>query len=234
MSLPELLDRARSPHGEDPRGPHRPSTGPEAAAFHDRVKAEALRRILQAGLYGAGLGAGTGLLTGLLGRREIARSEADSPDIDLPYPQLKAGSAIDPLAAGYSLGLFPAVSAVVHGAGGAIRADNPAAGAAYGAAQGLGAGLGAGGGAMIGAHGAERLAERISRRGRVVGGGLSEAARLAVRLLGGGAGFAAGGLAGQAATKPLLKHTVGGLVFVVALVFVYRSFYGMRIPVDAK
>jgi K(+)-stimulated pyrophosphate-energized sodium pump len=29
-----------------------------------------------------------------------------------------------------------------------------------------------------------------------------------------------------------LKHTLGALIFVVALVFVYRSFYGMRIPVD--
>jgi K(+)-stimulated pyrophosphate-energized sodium pump len=38
-----------------------------------------------------------------------------------------------------------------------------------------------------------------------------------------------------AVTMPAgLKHTVGGLIFVVALVFVYRSFYGMRIPVDAK
>ncbi len=31
-----------------------------------------------------------------------------------------------------------------------------------------------------------------------------------------------------------LKHTLGGLIFAVGLVFVYRSFYGMRIPVDAK
>ncbi len=31
-----------------------------------------------------------------------------------------------------------------------------------------------------------------------------------------------------------LKHTLGAVIFVVALVFVYRSFYGMRIPVDAK
>ena len=31
-----------------------------------------------------------------------------------------------------------------------------------------------------------------------------------------------------------LKHTVGGLIFIVGLVFVYRSFYNMRIPVDAK
>jgi K(+)-stimulated pyrophosphate-energized sodium pump len=31
-----------------------------------------------------------------------------------------------------------------------------------------------------------------------------------------------------------LKHTLGGLIFVVGLVFVYRSFYGMRIPVDGK
>ncbi len=31
-----------------------------------------------------------------------------------------------------------------------------------------------------------------------------------------------------------LKHSLGAVIFVVALVFVYRSFYGMRIPVDAK
>ena len=31
-----------------------------------------------------------------------------------------------------------------------------------------------------------------------------------------------------------LKHTLGAAIFVVALVFVYQSFYGMRIPVDAK
>jgi K(+)-stimulated pyrophosphate-energized sodium pump len=31
-----------------------------------------------------------------------------------------------------------------------------------------------------------------------------------------------------------LKHTIGGLIFIVGLVFVYRSFYCMRIPVDAK
>ena len=29
------------------------------------------------------------------------------------------------------------------------------------------------------------------------------------------------------------KHLVGGAIFLVALVFVYRSFYGMRIPVDS-
>jgi len=29
-----------------------------------------------------------------------------------------------------------------------------------------------------------------------------------------------------------LKHTLGGAIFIVGLVFVYRSFYGMRIPVD--
>ena len=31
-----------------------------------------------------------------------------------------------------------------------------------------------------------------------------------------------------------LKHTLGGAIFIVGLVFVYRSFYGMRIPVDGK
>jgi K(+)-stimulated pyrophosphate-energized sodium pump len=31
-----------------------------------------------------------------------------------------------------------------------------------------------------------------------------------------------------------LKHTLGAVIFVVGLVFVYRSFYGMRIPVDSK
>ena len=29
-----------------------------------------------------------------------------------------------------------------------------------------------------------------------------------------------------------LKHSLGAVIFVVGLVFVYRSFYGMRIPVD--
>ena len=28
------------------------------------------------------------------------------------------------------------------------------------------------------------------------------------------------------------KHTIGGVILVVALIFVYRSFYSMRIPVD--
>ena len=31
-----------------------------------------------------------------------------------------------------------------------------------------------------------------------------------------------------------LKHVLGAVIFVIALVFVYRSFYGMRIPVDGK
>jgi K(+)-stimulated pyrophosphate-energized sodium pump len=31
-----------------------------------------------------------------------------------------------------------------------------------------------------------------------------------------------------------LKHTLGAAIFIVGLVFVYRSFYGMRIPVDEK
>ncbi len=31
-----------------------------------------------------------------------------------------------------------------------------------------------------------------------------------------------------------LKHTLGAVLFLIALVFVYRSFYGMRIPVDEK
>ena len=38
-----------------------------------------------------------------------------------------------------------------------------------------------------------------------------------------------------AVTMPAgLKHALGAVIFVVALVFVYRSFYGMRIPVDGK
>ena len=28
------------------------------------------------------------------------------------------------------------------------------------------------------------------------------------------------------------KYAIGGVIFLVALVFVYRSFYGMRIPED--
>ncbi|MEO6874956.1 MAG: sodium-translocating pyrophosphatase, partial [Opitutaceae bacterium] len=31
-----------------------------------------------------------------------------------------------------------------------------------------------------------------------------------------------------------LKHTLGAIIAVIALIFVYRSFYGMRIPVDEK
>ncbi|MBC7365366.1 MAG: sodium-translocating pyrophosphatase [Undibacterium sp.] len=31
-----------------------------------------------------------------------------------------------------------------------------------------------------------------------------------------------------------MKHTLGAAIFIVGLVFVYRSFYGMRIPVDEK
>jgi len=31
-----------------------------------------------------------------------------------------------------------------------------------------------------------------------------------------------------------LKHALGAVIFIVALVFVYRSFYAMRIPRDAK
>ncbi len=31
-----------------------------------------------------------------------------------------------------------------------------------------------------------------------------------------------------------IKHAIGGVVFLVALVFVYRSFYSMRIPVEAE
>ncbi len=38
-----------------------------------------------------------------------------------------------------------------------------------------------------------------------------------------------------AVTMPtVLKHTLGIALFIVGLVFVYRSFYGMRIPVDEK
>jgi len=33
---------------------------------------------------------------------------------------------------------------------------------------------------------------------------------------------------------PAVKHILGAVIFVVALVFVYRSFYGMRIPVGKK
>ena len=31
-----------------------------------------------------------------------------------------------------------------------------------------------------------------------------------------------------------LKHTLGAIIFVIALVFVYRSFYGMRIPINPR
>ena len=34
--------------------------------------------------------------------------------------------------------------------------------------------------------------------------------------------------------EPGLKHTLGAVIFVIALVFVYRSFYGMRIPLNPK
>jgi K(+)-stimulated pyrophosphate-energized sodium pump len=38
-----------------------------------------------------------------------------------------------------------------------------------------------------------------------------------------------------AVTMPAgLKHMLGAIIFVIALVFVYRSFYSMRIPVDEK
>jgi len=30
-----------------------------------------------------------------------------------------------------------------------------------------------------------------------------------------------------------VKHTIGAVFFLVALAFVYRSFYGMRIPADS-
>jgi len=33
---------------------------------------------------------------------------------------------------------------------------------------------------------------------------------------------------------PHLKHMIGGVVFLIALIFVYRSFYSMRIPQDAR
>jgi K(+)-stimulated pyrophosphate-energized sodium pump len=31
-----------------------------------------------------------------------------------------------------------------------------------------------------------------------------------------------------------LKHALGAIIFVIALVFVYRSFYGMRIPINPR
>ncbi len=34
--------------------------------------------------------------------------------------------------------------------------------------------------------------------------------------------------------EPMLKHAIGGVIFIVGLIFVYRSFYCMRIPVDEK
>jgi K(+)-stimulated pyrophosphate-energized sodium pump len=34
--------------------------------------------------------------------------------------------------------------------------------------------------------------------------------------------------------EPVLKHRIGAVVFLVGLIFVYRSFYGMRIPADEK
>jgi K(+)-stimulated pyrophosphate-energized sodium pump len=34
--------------------------------------------------------------------------------------------------------------------------------------------------------------------------------------------------------EPGLKHMLGGAIFIVGLIFVYRSFYSMRIPVDEK
>jgi K(+)-stimulated pyrophosphate-energized sodium pump len=37
-----------------------------------------------------------------------------------------------------------------------------------------------------------------------------------------------------AMTNTSMKYAIGGVIFTVALVFVYRSFYGMRIPVDKK
>jgi len=37
-----------------------------------------------------------------------------------------------------------------------------------------------------------------------------------------------------AMTNTNMKYAIGGVIFTVALVFVYRSFYGMRIPVDKK
>jgi K(+)-stimulated pyrophosphate-energized sodium pump len=31
-----------------------------------------------------------------------------------------------------------------------------------------------------------------------------------------------------------MKHTLGGIIFIIALFFVYRSFYGMRIPTNPR
>ena len=35
-----------------------------------------------------------------------------------------------------------------------------------------------------------------------------------------------------AMTNTTLKYALGGFIFVIALIFVWRSFYGMRIPED--
>ena len=35
-------------------------------------------------------------------------------------------------------------------------------------------------------------------------------------------------------TNETLKHGIGAVFFVIALIFVYRSFYSMRIPEDRK
>lgn len=184
--------------------PHRPTMGPESAEFSDRVKAEVLRKILKAGLLGTGIGAGTGLLTGLLGRRSIARPDADSPDIDLPYPQLKAGSY-----AGYYFGALPAASAAIHGAAGAIRADDPLAGATYGSAQGLGRGFGVGGGALLGGLEASRVMDHYLKKRGIVNDSVRTVAHALAQWAGAIPGGIAGGLAGGAVTDPLLRHVAG-------------------------
>lgn len=175
--------------------PHHPTIGPEAAEYNQQVKADAIRQILRIGLLTSGVGVGAGLATKLLGRQSIKSPDADSPDIDLPYPQLKLGSY-----APYYMGLVPAVSAASHAAAGAIRSDDKPAGAAYGGAIGLGRGLAAGGGAMAGSAGAGALASRL--------GGKSATVQIS-RVLGALLGFGAGDQAGGYAARPAVQAIAG-------------------------
>lgn len=177
--------------------PHMAGVSPEHSRFNEGLKAEALRKILRAGLLAGGAGAGIGLLAHLLGHQTVPTIGADEPDVDLPYPQLKEGSAALPLATTTIAGLTGAGIGAAHGA--VKTPHDQVGGALYGGTNGLASGLGTGLGVLGGRAAGGALADRL-------GPGNSKAkivAQLLGSLLGGAGGAELGHAAGAAAMHGL-------------------------------
>src|SRR5687767_457982 len=144
-----------NPFAKQADKPYAAGIAPEAADLNNQAKAEAIRRVVRAGLVGLGTGAGA---AGLLGLSTALRPKIPSfpiqSEIDLPYPQpakVKVAADINP---GVPGGLAEPFQHSARGAWSGYRdSKDKIEGTLYGGSKGLMHGASAVPGAMLGYFG---------------------------------------------------------------------------------